>query len=270
MIVIAPTAVDRPQPHKPAPPLGDAAFVPQRVDLHDVTAARRLLSRDGAVILTGSPIDPDASVRAAAAMLGAKLRQMEPVRSRITEAGPELALHTDGIHVAVDIHGQQTQIKDHDADFVFALSEQPAPVGGESITVDGYRLVEHIRIAHPHLYEFMTTVDVDFTTGVPELAAHQLPLRVCRMVEWTRSGRMVMRAFPWAVPLPMDPNSDEHRRRLDEYAQLLIGLATVAVDTLLEVGEIQALDSYRCPHGVRAHEGVRRMRIATCRSSDSW
>lgn len=242
-------------------------FVPQRTGVDDVTAARDLLARDGAVILTGSPVRPDDVVRAAAAVLGTRLRLLEETRTRTAESGEELALHTDGINVAVDIHGQLTQVRDHDIDTVFVLCETPASVGGESVTADGYLLAERIRELRPDLHDFMTTVDVDFTSGVPQLDAYRLPRRACRLIEWTRGGRMVLRAYPWALPLPMDPQSDEHQRLLDEYAAILSAVSAEAPTTRLERGEIQVLDSYRCPHGVRAHEGTRRTHVLSCKSS---
>jgi gamma-butyrobetaine dioxygenase len=245
----------------------DVGFLPERVDVDDVTAARDRLARDGAVILTGSPVEPDDLVRAAATVLGTELRVLEEIRTRTAESGAELPLHTDGVNVAVDIHGRHTQLRDHDVDTVFVLCETPASVGGESITADGYGLIENIRRHRPKLYEFMTTIDVDFTSGVRDLDAHRQPLRACRMIEWTRGGRMVLRAYPWAVPLPMDPRRDEHQRRLDEYNELLTALSAAAPDDLLGRGEIQVLDSYRCPHGVRAHEGTRRTHVLSCRST---
>lgn len=243
------------------------AFLPTRVGVDDVSEARELLARDGAVILTESPVEPDALVRAAAMVLGTRLRHLEDVRSRTTESGGELVLHTDGVHVVVDIHGRHTQQRDHDIDFVLVLCETPAPVGGESVTVDGYRLVERIRRDRPELYEFMTTVDVDFTSGVRELEAHRQPPRACRMIEWTRGGRMVLRAYPWAVPLPMDPLREEHQHRLDEYVEVLAELFAAAPHDRLGTGEIQLLDSYRCPHGVRAHHGIRRTHVLSCKST---
>jgi gamma-butyrobetaine dioxygenase len=243
------------------------AFLPERVGVDDVSSARELLARDGAVTLTGSPVEPDALVRVAATVLGTRLRHLEDVRSRTTESGGELPLHTDGINVVVDIHGRHTQQRDHDIDFVLVLCDTPAPVGGESVTVDGYRLVDRIRQHRPELHEFMTTVDVDFTSGVRELEAHRQPLRACRMIEWTRGGRMVLRAYPWAVPLPMDPLRDEHQHRLNEYADVLTALFVAAPHYRLGRGEIQLLDSYRCPHGVRAHHGTRRTHVLSCKST---
>ena len=247
--------------------IAGVAFLPERVGVDDVSSARELLARDGAVILTGSPVEPDAVVRAAATVLGTRLRHLEDVRSRTTESGGELPLHTDGINVVVDIHGRHTQQRDHDIDFVFVLCDTPAPVGGESITADGYRLVERVRRHRPELYEFMTTVDVDFTSGVRELEAHHQPPRACRMIEWTRGGRMVLRAYPWAVPLPMDPLRDEHQGRLDEYADVLTALFAAAPHDRLGAGEIQVLDSYRCPHGVRSHHGTRSTHVLSCKST---
>jgi hypothetical protein len=59
-------------------------FVPQRVSRTETSAARRLLERDGAVILTGWPMEPDSVVNAATAVLGTRLRELEKVRPKTT------------------------------------------------------------------------------------------------------------------------------------------------------------------------------------------
>ncbi len=52
-------------------------FVPERLPRTDTSAARGLLERDGAVILSGWPEEADSVVNAAAAVLGTRLRELE-------------------------------------------------------------------------------------------------------------------------------------------------------------------------------------------------
>jgi gamma-butyrobetaine dioxygenase len=244
------------------------AFVPQRVRRDDILRARELLRRDGAVILTDWPVSQDSAVHAAAALLGTRLRWLECVRSRSTEAGGELGLHTDGANVVIDVHDRHVRLRDPDIDFVLILCETPAPQGGDSIVADGYLLVDRLRDDNADLYRFLTTVDVDFTSSLRHDGVGTVPV-VARMVEWTRGGRMIVRAAGHAQPAPREPSWDEHERRLAEYADLLATLLACAPRERLAPGEMLVLDNYRCPHGVSAHEGHRRTHVLRCKSSDA-
>lgn len=244
------------------------AFRPERIDGDDPVKAREVLTRDGAVILTGWSPQPDSVVRAAAAVLGTRLRGLEEVRSRTTQRAKELALHSDGANVAVDIHDRRVQLRDPDIDYVLVLCETAAPAGGESFVADGYRLIERIREHDPELYDFLSGIDVDLTSGVGLSDVLPVP-RVCRMLEWTRGGRMVLRAAPWARPRPRETRRDDHQRMLDAYTDVLTALTAAAPDSRLEPGEIQLLDNYRCPHGVRAHDGQRRTHVLRCKSAEA-
>ncbi|MGH3935471.1 MAG: hypothetical protein ACRDS1_10930 [Pseudonocardiaceae bacterium] len=58
---------------------------------------------------------------------------------------PEQAgLHRDGVNVVVDIHDRRVQLRNPDVDYVVIRCAAPAPTGGQSLLVDGYRLVERI------------------------------------------------------------------------------------------------------------------------------
>lgn len=251
-----------------APLLEGVALLPRRVRHDEVPQARELLDRDGAVILTGWPAEQDSAVRAAAAILGTRLRWLEMVRSRCTEAGEELGLHTDGANVLVDVHDRPVRLRDPDVDYVLILCETPASEGGHSMIADGYRLVERLREGDPELYEFLTTVDVDFTSSLSHDGVGVMPV-VARMVEWTRGGRMVVRAATHAQPQPREPRWSAHARHLAAYADVLATLIVDAPRERLAPGEILVLDNYRCPHGVGAHEGHRRTHVLRCKSAEA-
>ncbi|MGH3565562.1 MAG: TauD/TfdA family dioxygenase [Pseudonocardia sp.] len=244
-------------------------FVPERVTRTEIAAARKLLERDGAVILTGWPVEPDSAVNAAAAVLGTRLRELERVRERTTENAEALMLHRDGAHIVVEIQGRPVRLRIPDPDYVQILGAAPARTGGESVVVDGYQLIERMRSDAPELYEFLTTVDVDVTSKVPIADVHPTP-RVCRMVEWTRGGRMIVRVAEYTQPVPRETQWNEHQRMIDAYADVLAtAAAQVRADTALAAGEILVLDNYRCLHGVRAHVGPRTTHVLRCRSTDA-
>lgn len=244
-------------------------FVPERVERDDHKRARALLERDGAVIFTGCPVEPDSTVNAAAAVLGTRLRELEKVQERTTENAEVLALHRDGAHVVVDVQQRAVQLRIPDPDYVFVLSVAPARAGGESVVVDGYRVVDQLENAAPELYEFLTTVDVDVTSAIPRADVYRMP-KVCRMVEWTRGGRKLVRVAQHAQPAPRENHWEEHQTLINAYDTVLADIAEhVQGDTILAEGEMLVLDNYRCLHSARPHEGSRTVHILRCKSSDA-
>lgn len=245
-----------------------AGLVPKRASDAD---ARPLLERDGAVILSGRSVDPEELVMAAAALLGARLRQVFPIRPQAGDQAEPLRLHCDGANVVVDVHGKTVRLRDPDEDYLFLLCETPAPSGGDSIVVDGYRLVDQLRDGRPELHAFLTGCDVDFFGGwnAPSRGVPLTP-RVCRLVEHTRGGRRVVRASDYARPVPREPRAPEHERMLDTYADVIATLTAGAPRFRLERGDVLVLDNYRYLHGRDGFQGRRLVHVMTVLSSDAW
>lgn len=243
-------------------------FVPERVARSETSAARQLLERDGAVILTGWPMEPDSVVSAAGTVLGTRLRELEKVQRRTTNTSDALTLHRDGAHVVIDIRDRLVRLRIADPDYALILCAAPAPAGGESVVVDGYRLIDRLKDGAPELYEFLTSVDVDTTSRITYPDVYRVP-RVCRLVEWTRGGRMIVRVAEHTQPVPRESQWDEHERLIAAYTDLIMTVAAhVRGDTTLVAGEILILDNYRCLHGVRAHDGTRTTHVLRCKSQD--
>jgi len=158
---------------------------------------------------------------------------------------------------------------DHGATGDPLAATRPGSAGGESVVVDGYRLVERLRSAAPELYEFLATVDVDVTSRNTNPDVRRVP-RVCRMVEWTRGGRMIVRVAELAQPMPRESRWAEHERLIESYVDVCATLAAqIRDDTTLAAGEVLVIDNYRCLHGVRGHEGRRRSYVLRCTSSQA-
>ncbi|MGH4007853.1 MAG: TauD/TfdA family dioxygenase [Pseudonocardiaceae bacterium] len=244
-------------------------FVPKRVSRTETSVARKFLEGDGAVILTGWPGEPDSVVNAAAAVLGTRLREFEKIQARTTNSAEALTLHRDGAHVVIDVNDRLVRLRIADPDYALILCTVPAPTGGESVVVDGYRLLDRLRVGAPELYEFVTSVDVDVTSRITYPDVYRVP-RVCRMVEWTRGGRMILRIAEYAQPVPRETQWEEHERLIAAYADVITTAAARArCDTTLAAGEVLILDNYRCLHGVRAHEGHRTLHVLRCKSQDA-
>lgn len=202
-------------------------------------------------------------------MLGTCLRELEKVQKRTTNNSDALTLHRDGAHIVIDIHDRLVRLRIADPDYALILCATPAPARGESVVVDGYRLIERLKNGAPELYEFVTSVDVDLTSRIAYPDVYRVP-RVCRIVEWTRGGRMIVRVAEHAQPVPRESQREEHERLIAAYADVITTVAAQARDdTTHTAGEILILDNYRCLHGVRAHDGTRTTHVLRCKSQDS-
>jgi gamma-butyrobetaine dioxygenase len=245
-------------------------ILPPRVGRVDVAAARAAVERDGGVVLTGWPAEPDSLVVAAATVLGTRLRGLEKVQRRTTVDGGELDLHRDGAHVVVEIQDRQVRLRHPDIDYVLVLCHSPAAVGGDSVVVDGYRIAEHVRATDPQLYRFLTGVDVDLTTGIGRSDVHHVP-RVARLLEHTRGGRLIVRVADGVQPVPRESEWDEHVELIARWDRVLDeARAAVTRSTRLGEGEILLLDNYRCLHGVTPHSGPRTTYVARATTADVW
>ena len=233
--------------------------------------ARSVLDKDGAVIVPDSGDDPEELVVAAARLLGGRLREVFGLRAQHGTDAPALGLHSDGAHVVVDVHGSAVRLRHPDEDVLLMLCTAPAPEGGDSVLVDGYALLEVLRTARPALHAFLTRHDVDYFGGWadPARGVPPTPL-VRRLVEYTRGGRLAVRASDYAVPVPREPRWDEHAAFLDEYADVL-ATAHASVERFpLAAGDLLVLDNYRFLHGRDAYRGPRRLHVLTARTTDAF
>lgn len=171
-------------------------------------------------------------------------------------------------HIVIDIHDRLVRLRFPDPDYALILCTTPAPAGGESVVVDGYQLIDRLRDEAPELYEFATSVDVDTTSRITYTDVYRVP-RVCRLVEWTRGGRMIVRVAEHAQPAPRESQWEEHERLIAAYVDVITTVAAQARrDNALAAGEVLILDNYRCLHGVRAHGGTRTTHVLRCKSQD--
>jgi Taurine catabolism dioxygenase TauD, TfdA family len=240
--------------------------VPTRTHVQDVTVARRRLAKDGAVILSGLEPTPDALVVAAAHLLGDRLRQLFPLRERTSSEADPVHLHGDSFDVQVDIGGVTHRRRDPDEDYLLIQCVQPSPTGGESFVADAYRFADHCAATDPALWEFLTQYDVDLYGAWAGLRGLPATPTVARHIEYTRTGRRIIRRAEGAVPLHRDPRAGHIRAMLVHYERSVHALEPELPRFALAPGDILALDNYRCWHGRDAHPGDRLVRILTLRT----
>ncbi|MGW0337003.1 TauD/TfdA family dioxygenase [Streptomyces sp. NPDC003011] len=254
--------------HQPAS-AGHPGIVPARVPGGREHEARTLLELHGAVVLTGYENTADALVVAAAHLLGSRLRELYPHRVRTSRDGDPVHLHADSFDLVVDIGGIPSRRRDPDEDHVLIQCVRPAPAGGDSFAVDAYGFVDGLASADPTLLEFLTGTDVDLYGEWAGLRGLPATPRVGRHVEYTRTGRRIVRSTDGAIPLHRDPDTGHVHAMLARFQDAVHGLEPSLPRFRLAEGDILVLDNYRCWHGRDAHTGERTVRILTLRSADA-
>ncbi|MFE0204442.1 TauD/TfdA family dioxygenase [Streptomyces sp. NPDC058985] len=256
------------QTHRPHPTSGPG-ITPGRVPHGNPGTARELLARDGAVILTGHGNTPDALVIAAAQVVGDRLRELYPQRVRTSHPGNPVHLHADSFDIVVDIGGVPHRRRHPDEDHVLVQCARPAPEGGDSFALDAYAFVNDLATTDPTLHTFLTTTDVDLYGAWADLRGLPAVPRIGRHVEFTRTGRRIVRRTDGAVPIHRDPDGDHISRQLARLTEAVHAIEPSLPRFRLDEGDILVLDNYRCWHGRDGHTGQRTVRILTARSSDA-
>lgn len=246
-----------------------AGVTPRRVPLGRVDEARASLSRDGAVILTGHENTSDALVVAAAQVVGDRLRELYPHRVRTSRDGTPVHLHADGFDLVVDIGGVPRRRRHPDEDHVLVQCVRPAPHTGDSFALDAYAFVDDLASGDPGLSAFLTGSDVDLYGAWAGLRGLPATPRVGRHVEFTRTGRRIVRRTDGAVPIHRDPDTERIRAHLARFRDAVHTAEASLPRFRLDAGDILVLDNYRCWHGRDGHTGERTVRILTARSSDA-
>ncbi|MFI8486566.1 TauD/TfdA family dioxygenase [Streptomyces rubrogriseus] len=256
------------QTHRP-PSTSGPGIAPGRVAQGNPGTARELLARDGAVILTGHENTPDALVVAAAQIVGDRLRELYPQRVRTSHPGDPVHLHADSFDILVDIGGVPHRRRHPDEDHVLVQCARQAPEGGHSFALGAYAFVDELSTSDPVLHTFLTSTDVDLYGAWADLRGLPATPRIGRHVEFTRTGRRIVRRTDGAVPLHRDPDSDHIRTQLGRLTEAVHAIEPSLPRFRLDAGDILVLDNYRCWHGRDRHTGERTVRILTARSSDA-
>jgi gamma-butyrobetaine dioxygenase len=245
--------------------VSDLGVTPARVAAQDTSGARQALAEDGAVVLTGLPVTADGVVVAAAHLYGQDLRELFPLRERASHDGGPVHLHADSFDQVVDIGGVPRRRRDPDEDAVLVQCVRPAPTGGESFVLDAYRYLD--AVADTELAAFLTGTDVDLYGRWAGLRGLPAVPRVARHVEYTRTGRRIVRRTDGAVPLHRDPATEHVAAMIDRFQRAVLALEPELPRFAVGRGDILAVDNYRCWHGRDRHTGDRLVRILTMKTA---
>lgn len=233
--------------------------VPPRLDLvdddpADVVAALR---RHGAAIVTGIGPGGEAARALAGAVFGERALAV-PEAARVTDGGeqdrkPDGLDHTTRSRAHTDGYAYGDRCPDH---FLLAC-ERASGVGGQSILLDGYALLDALAgdPATAWLAEALPLVVIDQTE--PGMHPSFSPI-----VQTAPSGRRMLRRTADQHPAPeaVDPARDAEMIRLWKEA---IDVATDAVAPSdrpkLGPGEAVVVDNYRMFHGREAYDDPGRL-----------
>jgi len=230
----------------------DCSIVPQRSD--DPVEVAALVAAHGAAILTGwGPSAGDAREAALAVFRESVLAVPEP--ARVYEGGegdrkpfgPQepLPLHTDGFAYG-----------DLACDHFLLSCVIDGATGGESVLVDGYRMVDALAETDPELHHFVTEVPIDQTE--PDMHPFVAPL-VHHRRGGRVAGRRVVRRPGFILPAPnsVDPEHDAELMR--RWADVTEAQRVGARRFRLAPGEVACIDNDRVLHSRDAYTGERLM-----------
>ncbi|MGH8875834.1 MAG: TauD/TfdA family dioxygenase [Stackebrandtia sp.] len=247
-------------------------LVPTRRELTGLGSTaelRKALDADGAVILTGLPPGPDSMPVAAAMVLGDRLERLFPIRRRAERDGKAVRLHADSFDISVETGSGPQRRRDPDEDYVLIQLEQPPATGGGNFVADAYAFADACAAADPELWRFLTKYDVDLYGTWPDIRGLPATPRVARHVEYTRTGRRIVRRTQGVVPLHREPAAEHVGVMLRRLDAVLDDLEPGLPRLELARGEILVLDNYRCWHGRDPHTGDRTVNILTLRSTQA-
>jgi gamma-butyrobetaine dioxygenase len=226
-----------------APRPATAGFTPSRTT--DPAEALRRVQTDGAVILTGAGRTGEEAVAAARTVFAHRVLAV-PEAAEVRSGGVMdlVAARRPGPDEALGAHTDGFGYGDAYPDYFLLLCAQDSEVGGESLLVDGYRLLDGL-LSTPDgaaLVEAMETVPVDQT----EEGMHR---SVSPLVGRTPAGRRMVRRFPFQRPSAesLDPEADA--TLVAAWDQLCQSEAAAAPRFKLAPGEVAIIDNYRMLHG---------------------
>ena len=228
---------------------------PPRVEARaDVAAAVR---HHGAAIVTGVAPGADAARTLAGEVFGARVRAV-PEAAKVTDGG-ERDRKPDGLdhRVRSRAHTDGFAYGDLCPDHFLLACDRSSVVGGESLLLDGYAILERLAASPTTawLADALPVTIIDQTE--PGMRPSLSPI-----VQTTPSGRRLLRRTSDQYPAPGsdDPERDAEMIRLWKLAiDIASDAVTAAERPKLAPGEAIVVDNYRMFHGREAYDDLNRL-----------
>lgn len=211
----------------------------------------------GAVVVTGVEPGAEAARQLAADIFGDRVRTV-PEAAKVTDGG-ERDRKPDGLdhRTRSRAHTDGFAYSDLCPDYFLLACERHSEVGGESLLLDGYAILERLagNASTAWLADDLATTIIDQTE--PGMRPSLSPI-----VRSTPSGRRVLRRTPDQYPAPdsADPDHDAEMIRLWKLAIHVASDAITASERpKLQAGEAVVVDNYLMFHGREAYTDTERL-----------
>ena len=222
--------------------------------VNDLQEARTELVKSGAVIC--GPIDcTEAGTRAfAEKMFGDRLRAL-PNGARVFEGGEHDITRVQATNLkTTPCHTDGFAYGDLYPDFILLSCVRESKVGGESILVDGYKVLEAL-------------------AADPELAWAAIALRECQIDQTETgmqtslspicmdngNGRIMVRRTLEQRPAETSVDPEKDQLMIELWHDSIDEASTLAPKFKLLPGQVVIVDNYRLMHGRRPYEDLNRM-----------
>jgi gamma-butyrobetaine dioxygenase len=247
----------------------EASVQPRRADT--IEEARLLVARDGAAIVSGvrSVAEVTGYGVAILARDGVLVRPQCSTRQDDGEFGmtasrraPESrgrVIRSDRMNEDVSVHNDGITLGDMSPDYILLWAEVACPIAGESVLVDGVKLIELLaaKPEHRELVDFCWNVPIDVSGAFRERPE---PSFIARR---TSHGRQQVRCHLDLRALE-GPEECERQALIDQWVGVVREAEAQARTFRLETEQIVVIDNYRLLHGRRAYVNPE------CRITSVW
>lgn len=254
--------------------ISKASVLPQRAAT--VEEARQLAITDGAALLSGFGAEEEV-IAYGQEFLGERFAVVRPqfvaspgqdgvYRSNIERGVPdELGRTVPKItkDEALWVHNDGKSFGDYSPEYIFLWCQEPCPEGGESVLVDGLKLLELLaeEPEYADLVEFAWNTPINVSEAFIDLPEPSTIARPAPKGGFQVRCHYNLRAVP-------GPDAEAHQALIDQWVGLIRRADDEANTFRLAKGDVALVDNYRLLHGRRAYVSSERSLLSTWAWSD--
>ena len=220
----------------------------------DLTEAREELQTNGAVIFEHINCTEAGTRAFAREMFGDRLRAL-PDGARVFEGGEHDITRVQATNLkTTPCHTDGFAYGDLYPDFLLLSCAQESKVGGESILVDGYKILEALA-SDPDLAWAATALrerEIDQTETGMQTSLSPICME-------NGSGRIMVRRTLEQRPAENSTDKEKDQKMIDLWRASVDRASDLAPPFKLLPGQVVVVDNYRLMHGRKPYENLNRM-----------